>query len=545
MSRKYDGGAPGDYLPARLPHILRRETARVTAFGGGATPFGGGDIIAEGRNLSPRQKPLLATRKPRGLFTHGRGSGAPHGMIWFDGILIFARGSGLFATSDGVTVHTLGTVSDTDKSFFIFGDCLYIYPDKLFLKSGNIMPKPIELDTGVIEQAEFKGNTVTLPKGYIWSDLGFAEGDCLRVLNADDVTPAPEGYYRLERLRAGVATLANTSLSTYTSNARFLRVVPDLTRCCVNGDRVYGIAGKDIYISAAGSATDFYSRASADGKYPVLLHSATDGDFTALSPWQGYMVFFKSDRICKLLGSRSDSFTLHDNSGVGIPAGLSDTLCEVENALYYASHGGVYRYRGQEPERISSLNGVTVSHGCGGTDGCAYYLAVTADGAANGEGALSLLLPDREEWYPEDGVTVGAMLRRDGFLFMQDGEGRIWKTSSDGRATGCNFDERQVIGAVTASAVLVSDHFGEPDGYRLSGLAIRATGEVGGTLRVLARYDEHSDEVLLGTYTGKMTDRLLRVPVMPCPCDGMVLRLEAVGDWVIHAVISEYERRGQ
>ena len=61
----------------------------------------------------------------------------------------------------------------------------------------------------------------------------------------------------------------------------------------------------------------------------------------------------------------------------------------------------------------------------------------------------------------------------------------------------------------------------------------------------LIRYDEDTEEVLLGEFDGGMTDRLLRVPLLPRPCDGSVLRLEMAGDWVIHAVMRTYERRGQ
>ncbi len=541
MSKRMDGGTAPDYLPERMSHTLRREVGRILSFGGCSAPFRGGETIVLGVNLSPRRMPLLATRPPRGLFAYGRGSGKPHGMVWFDGALIFARGTGLYATSDGLQIHSLGSVSDTDKSFLAFGGKLYIYPDKLVMDGGFSMPRPIELDTGIIEEVEFSGNTVTLPKGEVWSERGFGVGDCLRVLNADDVTPAPEGYYRITGLHAGTATLATTFSASYTSSARFKRVVPALTKCCVSGDRVYGILGKDVYVSAAGSATDFYSRPAGDGKHPVILRCESGGEFTALSPWQGYTVFFKPDRVCKLLGSRSDSFTLHEGYGVGIPEGLADTLCEVGDSLYYASFGGVYRYRGQEPERISSFGEVTVTGGHGGSDGAVYCLSLTADGKER----VSLLLPEEGAWYPEDDLAVGCILGHEGFLYLQDGEGNIWKTSPEGQKTGCGFTEREIKGALVSSATLTPDRFGEPDGYRLARLAIRATGAPGGILRVLIRYDESGEETLLGEFSGGMTDRLLRLPLIPRPCDSSVLRLEMTGDWVIHAIFRTYERMGQ
>ena len=48
--------------------------------------------------------------------------------------------------------------------------------------------------------------------------------------------------------------------------------------------------------------------------------------------------------------------------------------------------------------------------------------------------------------------------------------------------------------------------------------------------------------VSLGGTAGNITDRLLRFPVTSRPCDGVRLRIAMSGDWVIHAVMREYER---
>ena len=533
-----------DGLPGRLPRAPGRMTFRMEERGGADTPFGGGKAWAEAVNLSPRGHGEPATRLPRGLFSGGYGDGAPHGMVFFGGSLIFARGTGLYGTADGATIHLLGRVSDTRKSFCIFGDRLFIYPDKLCMEKGG-MPKPLELDTGVIAQAQFSGNTLRLPSGYSWEALGFGVGDCLRVVNADDATPAPEGYYRIQKLHGGTATMVQSFPSTYTSDARFLRVMPDLTACCVCGDRVYGIAGRRIHVSAAGSATDFYSRSTGDGTHAVTLQSDTEGDFTALSSWQGYVVFFKPDRICKLLGNRADSFTLQDRQAVGLSSALAATLCEVGDGLYYASEGGVWRYRGQEPEWVCTLGGITAEGGCGGTDGRAYYLAVSAGGRS----LLSLYLPEERAWYPEDGLAAGAMLCREGRVWMQDETGSIRFSSSDGRPAEGSFSEESAYGQARASLTLPADRTDEPSRLRPMALWIRATGRGMGTLRVYASFADGASsidatreaEVLLGEFSAPMTDRLLTVPVWAEACDAVTLRLEMTGDWVIHDVIRRYE----
>ena len=533
-----------DGLPARLPGKTKRIQLRMGKVLGMDTPFGGGKALAAGVNLSPRCGQEIASRLPRDLFVRAYGNGTPHGMTVFNGMLIFARGIGLFATSDGVTVRTLGKVSDTDKSFIIFGDRLYIYPDKIFLKR-NSMPQPVELDTGVISQAQLSGNTLRLPAGTNWTDLGFEVGDCVKLVNEDDSEPVPEDYYRIQKINGVTATMAQSFPTTYTSDIRLLRVVPDLTACCVCGDRVYGIAGRNIHVSAAGSATDFYSRSTGDGSHAVTIEGGTEGDFTTLSPWQGYVVFFKSDRICKLLGNRADSFALQDRQGVGVPAELSKTLCAVGDALYYASKGGVWRYRGQEPEWICSLDGMTATGGCGGTDGRAYYLSVDTDGTSQ----TALYLPEEGKWYPEDTLSMATMLCRDDLLWMQDGAGRIWTTSSDGRSRVTSYDETGLIGPVTASVTLPSDRPETPARVRLSALWVRATGKGTGSLRVYVSYADggasvdatREEEILLEQFASPMTERRLAIPLLAGACDAVTIRLEMTGEWIIHDVIRRYE----
>lgn len=528
-----------DYLPSRMPAKARRVKTCVTQLGGALTlPECDGM-----RNLSPRRMPCGATRRPRGLLMTALGEGEPHGLTAFAGNLYFARGTELYRM-DADAVISLGTVSDSPKRFFVFGDRLFIYPDKLYLQAGETVLRPMELNSGVV-RAVFKGNTVTLPEGMRWSDLGFGEGECLRVLNADDVMPAPEGYYRIQNLSGRVATLAENFPVTYESDAYFCRVVPDLERVCVSGDRVYGIAGKDVYVSAAGSPLDFYSRGDADGRSGVRLRLSSEGDITACAAWQGYVVFFKEDSICKLLGTRSDSFTLQERPGVGLTARLADTLCEVGGSLYYLNERGVYRYGGQEPRRISPVGETRGLGGVGGTDGVAYYLAVNLGGTWR----QYCYHPDADRWFAEDGLHPCGMICRDGFLCLQDGAGNLWMTASDGRDPFCFSDEREAMGEMRSSLVLKPDYDFQPEGCRLTGVAVRASGREEGTLEVLADYADGAGgidadgmgEVSLGVVCGGMTDRLLRFPAIPRSCDGVSVRLDMTGDWVIHAVIREYE----
>ena len=101
--------------------------------------------------------------------------------------------------------------------------------------------------------------------------------------------------------------------------------------------------------------------------------------------------------------------------------------------------------------------------------------------------------------------------------------------------------------------MLAPDYGLQPDGCRLTAVFIRATGGAGAEMEVLASYSDGqtgkdidgTEEISLGKFKGKMTDRLLRIPVTPRLCDGVRIRLVMTGAWVIHSVIREYERGGR
>ena len=534
--------ASEDCLTRKLPAKVRREVRTLTKFPGADSMRGCEDMM----NLSSVRAPALSTRRIRGLLMESPGSGDPHGIAVFEGNLYIARGTAIYRRV-GDAYFSLGTVSDTDKQFFVFGKRMYIYPDKVYVASGGTSLTPIATESKVISKAVFKNNTITLPEGTNWATLGLYDGDCLRVVNADDDMPAPEGFYHIQTTDGRVATVRGKFPATYESAAVFRRLAPDLDGVCVLGDRVYGFAGKDILVSAAGSALDFYTSDQTDGRGPATLRMDSEGEITACVAWQGSVIFFKEHSICKLLGTRADSFTLQERVGVGLTSALAGTLCEVGGDLYYMAESGVYRYRGQEPERISPVPEAGVAGGRGGTDGAVYYLSAELK---NGESRLYRYHPDEGAWYREDALSAGGMIPWEGFLCIQGGDGNLWLTSSDGRDTGRPVDEWQVNGPVRATLILPPDYDYQPDGCRLTGVVLRATGGLPAAIHVYAEYadgaaDKDADGsgwVSLGGTAGNITDRLLRFPVTSRPCDGVRLRIAMSGDWVIHAVMREYER---
>ncbi len=566
MSRDSKKTVPCDRLPERLPRTARRERIYTVGFGGLAVtpqaPFESRTIlgrepwrIADMENLSPRAYPALAVRRPRELLAVAQNQLTPHGMAVMNGRLYFAQGTTLYRTAadlsaarTGMTVEVIGTLSDTDKHMAVCGDRLCIFPDKKYVSADGTL-HDMELDTGDIAGVELMLYTMTLPEGMTWAALGFAAGDGIYLVNRDDATPAPTGNYGIKRVQGRVAYLTTSFSANYTSTVAVRRLLPDLEGVCVSGNRLCGFAGRRIHISAEGNPFS-WNAPMEDGAAGATLSVDTEGSFTACAAWQGYAVFFKEHGICRLLGSRSDSFTLSELPAPGLPAALSGTLCEVGGALYYHGDAGVYRYgqAGQLPERVAHMPGGRAVGGLGGSDGLCYYLHLlqeSEDGAATTRRSY-VFSPEHGAWYAEDTRPMAHMQTFGGFLCLQDADGHLWLARSDGRLLGCSINETALHGSIVGRVTFSPDHTASPEGYRPAALGLRATSGEGGELRVLAAFSDPatggaSAATELAAFPGGGRDRLLRVSFIPRTCDSLIWQLEMQGDWQIDAAVREYE----
>ncbi len=562
-----------DRLPSRLPATPRRERTRITSFGGldmgKSAPWGIADMV----NLSPRLSPRLSTRPRRELLVPTRGLTAPHGMAMMEGTLYFAQGSCLYrirnalaSAGTGVRVEMLALLDNVDHEMTVFGNRLLIFPDKKYLVEGEDSLRPMELDTGLLEGLEFHQHTLTLPAGTTWALEGFLVGDSIYVEDGDNPEPLPFGYYRITELHGRIATISGGFDTTGTGRGSIRRVIPDMERVAVLGNRLFGYKGKDIYISAVGAPFGWQGKQTGGGG-PAALRTDTDGDITACTAWQEYMLFFKKNAVCSVMGNRSDSFTLTETAIPGIPPAMARTLCEVGGELYYHGLTDVYRFVGphQPPVCLRCPDRRVQTLGQGGTDGRGYVLDLATE-RENGARVWRrwIYMPEAGDWYAEDGIAPHGSLMLDGFLCTQDELGHLWLSRTDGRTLGCAGRENEVRATVT----FCPDYTHEPDGYRPVGLYLRATGAEGGELRVLAsfadgRFGRDSVDPLipadedayagyaayrapagsaeLARFAGGMQDRLLYIPLAVPHCDHMILALEMTGEWEIGAIVSEYE----
>lgn len=570
-----------DRLPEKLSAATRRERVRTTVFGGLDTGEGGVGKIAEMYNLSSRCAPALATRPEKELLLSSPLSGKHNGIAVMGEDLYVARGTYIYRVpqvlqpGELLQITKVGSVTDTEKYMTVFGGRLLIFPDKVYIDESDGYMYPMELDTGVLDEVRFCGNTVTLPMGHYWTEMGFLEGDSIYIYQTNG--KISHGYYRLVGLYASLATVAPditfpprdengiyneyASPEVIVSSARIRRIVPDMDGMTVLGDRLCGYKGRTIYIGGEGSP--FSWGQNLDDKHgAAVLKNCTDGDFNACATRGDELVLFKSAAIVRVTGTRSDNFMMTEIKAAGIPSGLGRTLCEMNGDLYY--HGFdeayVYRIHAQHPERLGRIFSGRPTGGCGVAYEEGYYVCVSGnqpDGAvASGRYFYDVA---RRAWYVDrdeqmiDGIRLGA------YMCSVDESGIFWLSRNDGERAGTLEAMNAPSSPVHSFVSFVPDYTNYPDGCRPTNLYLRATSDGSGELKVLMSFadgrcglDAHvpanakdgrdwENVREVACITGNMQDRLLRIPLPPRRCDHVSLALEMQGDWVIHDVTLEYE----
>jgi len=172
-----------------------------------------------------------------------------------------------------------------------------------------------------------------------------------------------------------------TSLTTVTIE----RKVPDLDFICEKDNRLYGVNNteKTIYVSALGDPTNMYAyEGVSTDSFAVPVGG--EGIFTGCCKYGESVLFFKEDKIYKLVGSYPAEFALYSYDVDGLQDGADKSPVVINEVLYYKGKNGIFAYKGGVPTLISENFGERVfSDAVGGSDGVCYYLAVKGEEKKN------------------------------------------------------------------------------------------------------------------------------------------------------------------
>ena len=207
------------------------------------------------------------------------------------------------------------------------------------------------------------------------SDIsGFKIGDAVTISGSSD----NDLTFVIDDIKDGVI-FAESNIFTTAEGESFTieRRVPDLDYICESDNRIWGCSNADntIYASALGDPTNFfdYSGESTDS-YAVAVGSPER--FTACCRYGGGVLFFKENKIHKILGSYPAEYTLYSYDVEGVQEGCHKSLQIINELLYYKGIHGVFTYNGT-PRLISANFGdVVLWNAVAGNDGDTYYISM-------------------------------------------------------------------------------------------------------------------------------------------------------------------------
>ena len=324
-------------------------------------------------------------------------------------------------------------ISTGDKQFAVVGNKMVIFPDKVFFELGedDATVKPF-YEAIYYPGVKFFANGDIVYYGsntnYWFTSDGFKAGDLIQISGCSD--ESNNKVVKVKGVSRSSLTVTNedgseTNVFSPTpsgKNYEYIYInetIPALDYICESENRLVGCSNSDntIYVSAQGDPTVFDPDGTDAGAFAVAV--GTDGKFTGCTSLGSSVLFWKEDKLHKLLGSFPSEYTVYDYTIDGVQDGSHKSQVVINETLYYKGVRGVYAYGGGVPSLISAGFGNRMfENGVAGTDGKNYYLSVD-DGDAS-----HLYVYDTESkiWMREDDTRVREFARVGNGLYFLSGD---------------------------------------------------------------------------------------------------------------------------
>ena len=520
-----------------------------------------GDLAAC-ENLSARKWPCLATRPRR---VRQAAPGSTVALYEWNGRVEIRAGEPYVVEEDGETktviptalyyrgskVDDLEPAETAEKQFAAINTKLVIWPDKVYLDLENpANPKIVEMEVSrTATKLSFTEHTVTVT-GAGNLTLYFKIGDGVEISGLTGDLAENNRALRIKDLTSGSITIDGTFYRTdevyeQTGTFKLERKIPDMDFICESGNRLWGCSNKTrtIYSSVLGDPTNFfvYDGLSTDG---YALPVATDGDFTGCCRLSSSLLFWKEQRLHKLIGSYPAEYVMYTYELEGLRAGCHKSMQILNDVLFYVGLHGVFTYAGGNPSDISRAFGDHVlTEAAAGNDGERYFLSCKE----NGKAAFYVYSTAEGIWLREDGVLCRDFIREGADVAFLKADGSIWKTEGNPDTDAGETAEeeidwsltftpfREVTGGRNSRAVLEGRK-------RYSRLLIRAEVPLGAWLEAKVSCDGGRTESV-GRIVGKDED-VSQLWIRPNRCDKFEVTLRGHGPCVIRNVLREFSVAG-
>lgn len=496
------------------------------------TKFGGlcrermadGEAISYMVNTTSCDHPRISARERRKLSSVRAVAGSmPYNVAVSDKVYV-VESDKLYISENGSRTECCTLYSESDKRIVCYDKDLIIIPDYIHYNGAFGYTTKMRISTDVIK-ATISGNSLVADSVDL-ENIGFRMGDGITVTS---VASTLSSY--VFTLNSTVYFVDGKALyidGTFPRDGEYMlrvrRDMPSLTHAVCMGSRMYGTSGANVNISEEGNIYNWKGKRGLDTD-PVTLPSASVGSFTACAEWNGYIIFFKENSICKLLGGKASNYVLSEVTAPGIPEGGHKTLVSLGGSLYYCGTMGVYKYDGTHPKRIDQgalPDGLKAT--AAATDGERYYLA------ANGN--IYVYDPIRQIWSAESSGTIVSMAGRAGEVYMLTSGGLLFASGSTA--------EGELEDATDARLSFGYDDGGAAEKKSLLSLSLTAFLEFGTNFEVLAEFDEDGEQVLIGSSTGRGAWENLTYMCPPNICSGFRIHIHSYGDFTLASLTRSY-----
>lgn len=204
----------------------------------------------------------------------------------------------------------------------------------------------------------------------------------------------------------------------------FERSVPDMDYICESENRLWGCSNnkQTIYASALGDPTNFnvFQGLSTDS---YALAVGSEGEFTGCCKLSSSVLFWKQNKLHKMLGTYPAEYSLYSYDIEGLQAGCHKSLQVINEVLFYMGLHGIYAYSGGTPSLISANFGEKAfTDAVAGNDGDSYYLSVR-----DGDAYRLMIYETRSGiWVHEDDIRCIDFARIGKDMYFADGDGDIY-----------------------------------------------------------------------------------------------------------------------
>jgi hypothetical protein len=265
----------------------------------------------------------------------------------------------------------------------------------------------------------------------------------------------------------------------------------------------------------------------------------SQGDFTGICNYMGYVHFFKENRVHRLYGTQPSNFQLVELSMRGVKTGCEKSLCIVNELLYYMSRDGIIRYDGSAPVSMheplgeGDLSAVV----CGEHDQKLYVSALE-------DGVPKLFVLDTRLylWHVEDDLRALSFAGTPEGDFILDDQGTIW--SIDGSASALedsdaaeeeDFPWMAVSGDMTAD----SGNRHTTMSMHLRRLEVRLSMERGAKVDIDLQFDSQGEWKRVLSYRTEIKKTII-LPMVMRKCDHVRIKYSGTGRAVIYALTKIY-----